>query len=168
MIWNSAQFDTITFEIVPRVTSVVSASNTYYNIYDWYLIVPAAGDGTVQITSDITTVTGGLVFIPPDYDGIRRVPCFWNAIWNSTSKRFENISPAPLGNGEYNMFAVEIVLNRFVNRIPVLGDGFEMMQSADADQLGQGMRLKATLHTALPDHYWNVGCILTMHRARTV
>jgi hypothetical protein len=108
-----------------------------------------------------------LIYIPYDYDGNRTVPCFWNADWNSTTKVFENISAAPLGNGNYNMFAAEVVLSRFVNKIPVLGNGFEMMQSADADQLGQGMRLKAILNTTLPDHYWNVGCILTMHRART-
>jgi hypothetical protein len=167
MIWSEAQFDTITFEIIPRVTPVVPASNTYYNLYGGYLVVPAAGDGTFQVTSDITSSSGGLVYIPYDYDGNRTAPCFWNATWNATTKVFENISAAPLGNGNYNMFAAEVVLSRFVNKIPVLGNGFEMMQSADADQLGQGMRLKATLHTTSPDHYWNVGCILTMHRART-
>lgn len=167
MIWNNAQFDTITFEIVPRVTPIIPASGTYFNLYGGYLVVPAAGDGTYQVTSDITTASGGLVYIPPDYDGNRVAPCFWNATWNTNTKRFENISAAPLGNGSYNMFAAEVTLSRFVNKIPVLGNGFEMMQSADADQIGQGMRLKATLVTIAPDHYWDVGCILTMHRART-
>jgi len=66
------------------------------------------------------------------------------------------------------MFAAEVSMSRFVNRIPVYGEGFEMMQSADADRLGSGMRFRARLDTAAPDHYWNVGCILTTHRARTV
>jgi hypothetical protein len=168
MIWSGAQFDTITFEIVPRVTSVVPASNTYFNLYGGYLVVPAAGDGTIQVVSDITTHSGGLVEIPLDYDGNRIAPCFWNADWNTTTKRFENISAAPLGNGKYNMFAAEVVMNRFVNRIPVYGEGFEMMQSADADKFGSGMRFRARLDTSTPDHYWNVGCILTMHRSRSV
>ena len=168
MIWDGAQFDTITFEIVPRVTAVVPASNTYFNLYGGYLVVPAAGDGTIQVVSDITTHSGGLVEIPIDYDGNRIAPCFWNADWNTTTKRFENISAAPLGNGKYNMFAAEVVMNRFVNRIPVYGQGFEMMQSADADKFGSGMRFRAKLETNSPDHYWNVGCILTMHRARSV
>jgi hypothetical protein len=168
MIWSGAAFDTITFEIVPRITSVTPASNTYYNLYGGYLVVPAAGDGTIQVTSDITTHSGGLVEIPIDYDGNHIAPAFWNADWNTTTKLFENISAAPLGNGKYNMFTVEVPLNRFVNKIPVLGDGFEMMQSADADKFGSGMRFRAKLETSMPDHYWNVGCILTMHRARSV
>jgi len=168
MIWSGAQFDTITFEIVPTVTSVVPASGTYFNLYGGYLVVPAAGDGTIQVVSDITTHSGGLVEIPADYDGRMLAPAFWNADWNTTTKRFENISAAPLGNGKFNMFAAEVSMSRFVNRIPVYGEGFEMMQSADADRLGSGMRFRARLDTAAPDHYWNVGCILTTHRARTV
>lgn len=167
MIWSGAQFDTITFEIVPTVASVVPASGTYYNLYGGYLVVPAAGDGTIQVTSDLTSASGGLVHIPYDYDGNRSAPCFWNATWNTVTKQYENITAAPLGNGNYNIFAAEVTLSRFVNRIPVIDNGFEMMQSADADQLGQGMRFRARLDTAEPDHYWNVGCILTMHRART-
>jgi hypothetical protein len=80
---------------------------------------------------------------------------------------YENITAAPLGNGNFNMFTQEISLNRFVNKIPMLGQGFERMQTADSDQLGQGMRLKTTMETNTPDHYWSVGCILTLHRAKS-
>lgn len=168
MIWNQAKFDMITFEIVPRTVSGTVSSGTYFNVYGGYLVVPAAGDGTFQLLSDITQPHGGLVHIPFDYDGNRTAPCFWNATWNSTTKQFENITAAPFGDGMFNMFTVEVSLARFINKIPVIGNGFEMMQSADADQIGQGMRLRARLETSPPDHDWDVGCILTMHRARSI
>jgi len=168
VIWHHAQFDTISFTIIPNVTPVTVASGTYYNLYGGYLIVPAAGDGTIQITSDITEPHGGLVYIPIAEDGIRHTPAFWNADWNTTTKKFENITAAPAGNGEYNMFAIEVPLGRFVNRLPLLDQGFQRMQSADSDELGQGMRLRATLYTNEPDHDWEMACMLTLHRARTV
>lgn len=168
MIWKDAQFDTITFEVVSRTVSVTSGTNTNYNLYGGYMVVPAAGDGTISLLSDITTPHGGLVHIPSDENGERSIPCYWNADWNSTTKVYENITAAPLGNGAFNMFTVEMVLNRFVNKIPMLGEGFEMMQSADADPIGQGMRLKTIMTTNEPDHYWSVGCILTLHRAKTI
>ena len=92
---------------------------------------------------------------------------YWNADWNSTTKEFENITAAPNGDGRYNMFAVEVSLNRFVNRIPLLHYGFQMLQSADTAELGQGMRLKATAHTWGEDHAWKVACALTMHRQKS-
>lgn len=168
VIWNRAQFDTISFTIVPIVTSTTVTSGTFYNLYDGYLIVPAAGDGTIQVTSDITDPRGGLVYIPIGEDGTRAIPAFWNADWNTTTKKFENITAAPEGNGEYNMFSVEAPLGKFVNRLPLLNQGFQRMQSADSDQLGQGMRLRATLYTNPPDHDWEMACMLTLHRARTV
>jgi hypothetical protein len=168
MIWQSANFDTITFEIVPRVVNVTSGTNTYYNLYGGYLVIPAAGDGTIELLSDITEHDGGLVYIPLDEEGNRTTPCFWNADWNSTTKKYENITAAPLGNGSFNMFTVEVPLHRFVNKIPMLGEGFERTQTADADEIGHGMRLRTTMITNDPDHYWSVGCILTLHREKTV
>jgi len=168
VIWNKAQFDTISFNIVPIVTPTTVTSGTFYNLYGGYLIVPATGDGTIQITSDITDPRGGLVYIPIGEDGTRATPAFWNADWNTTTKKFENISAAPAGDGEYNMFSVEVPLGKFVNRLPLLNEGFQRMQSADSDELGQGMRLRATLYTIEPDHDWEMACMLTLHRARTV
>lgn len=168
VIWHGAKFDSITFEIVPRTVSGTYGENTFYNIYNGFLVVPAAGDGTFQLLSDITLPHGGLIYMPPDYDGLRSVPCFWNAKWNSISKKYENISPAPLGDGNFNMFTSEVSLSRFVNRLPLVEFGFQMMQSADSELLGQGMRLRARMDTIYPDHDWTVACILTLHRARSV
>ena len=168
VIWHNAQFDTISFTIIPITTNYTVSSGTNYNLYGGYLVVPAAGDGTIQVTSDITDPRGGLVYIPISEDGVRHTPAFWNAEWNSTTKKYENITAAPYGNGEYNMFTVEVPLGRFVNRLPLLGQGFQRMQSADSDEIGQGMRLRATLYTTDPDHDWEMACMLTLHRAHTV
>lgn len=166
MIWENADFDTITFEMVPRVTTVQAASNTNYDLYGGYLIVPASdGTGSIEITSDITSPIGGLVYMP-DSDTGSPPTAYWNADWNSVTKKFENITPAA-GNGRYNMFAAEIVFARFVNKIPVVGNGFKRLQSADSDQLGHGMRLKSTIITYGEDHTWKIACILTMHREKT-
>lgn len=167
IIWKDAMFDLISFGVVPIVTQTVVSSGTNYNLYNNYLIVPAAGDGTIDITSDITDFRGGLVYMPLNENG-NRSAAFWNADWNSTTKKFENIAPAPNGDGEYNMFAVEVILSRFVNKQTMLGNGFQKMQTADADELGQGMRLRIDINTTEPDHDWASGCVLTLYRERSV
>jgi hypothetical protein len=168
--WKDALLDTITLEMVPIVTTTIVGSNTNYNLYGGYLIVPAAGNGTVAITSDITTHTGGLVYIPDD-DQHNTPLAFWNATWNTTTKRYENITPAPYGNGRYNMFSVEVTLARFINKVPLLASGFIALNSSDTDQIGNGMRLKViadTNTTISGDHTWSMASILCMHRARSV
>jgi len=151
---------------VPRLTGTEAGADTNYNLYGGYMIVPAAGDGTLSITSDITTPIGGLVYMPDSETGVNPT-AFWNADWNSTTKEFENITAAPTGNGRYNMFTVEVTFSKFVNQIPLLASGFEMLQASDVTQVGQGMRLKAEYETYGTDHDWQVACLLTLNRQRT-
>ena len=167
--WKGCHLDTISLSVVPRVTGTTVSSGTYYNLYGGYLIVPAAGDGTIQITSDITTHSGGLVYIPDDDLG-NPPTAFWNAEWNTTTKQYENITPAPYGDGRYNMFAAEVPLAKFVHSIPLLESGFIALNSSDTDQLGHGMRIKMTADTNndIPDHDWSIACTMCMHRAKTV
>jgi len=167
IIWKDAQFDLISFEIVPIVPTWTLSSGTNYKLYNNYMIVPAAGDGNVEITSDLGNPRGGLVFMPTDETG-NKSPGFWNADWNFDTNRYENITPASDGNGNYNIFAYEVPLNRFVNKQTMIGNGFQRMQTADADELGQGMRLRVTGVTTEPDHDWYCGCVLTLYRERTV
>lgn len=166
--WHSAMGDTITAEIVPRVTDIVSSSGTDYNLYGGYLIVPAApGTGNIEIVSSITTHSGGLVYTPLNDEGIRPT-AYWDADWNTSTKRYENISPNYAGTGKYNMFAAEISFVKFFNLIPLLGDGFEKFQSSDSDELGHGMRMKLTIETNLPNHAWSAACVMTLHRESSV
>lgn len=170
--WDGCYLDTLDLKVVPRVTSTVTSSGTNYNLYGGYLIVPAVpGTGTIDITSDITTSSGGLVFMPRN-DLNEPSTAYWNAEWDTTNKRFINISAAPSGDGEYNMFAVEVDLAHFVRRMPLLNAGFIALNSSDTDELGHGMRLKmvadTNTSTDIGDHDWAVACTMCLHRAKTV
>jgi hypothetical protein len=171
--WCKCKLDTLNLSIVPRVTSTVTSNNTNYNLYGGYLIIPAVpGTGTVEITSDITTHSGGLVYIPNN-DLDENPTAFWNADWNTSTKRYENITAAPAGNGRYNMFSLEITIAKFVRSMPLLDSGFIALNSSDTDQLGHGIRLKmeATTNTTISgvgDHDWSVACTLCLHRKRSV
>ena len=168
--WKDTYFDTISLEIVPTVTSTITSSGTNYNLYNGYLIVPAAGDGYIDIASDITINNGGLVYMPDDDLG-NPPTAFWNAEWDINSKSYINITPAPYGNGRYNMFSIEVTLAKFINKIPLLGSGFIPLNSSDTDRLGSGMRIKITGNTEkelVEDHSWSMASILCMHRERTI
>lgn len=165
--WKNCDLDSVCFEVVPRIVNYTASSGTNYNLYGGYLVIPAAGDGTINVTSDITTHSGGLIYMPDSDDGISPT-AYWNADWNITTKGFENISAAPSGNGRYNMFTVEVVLARFANKIPFLVNGFLQLQTSDIDQLGQGMRFKMYNHTHGTDHEWTVAAMITLHREKSV
>jgi len=164
LTWSNAQYDHVSMEIVPRVTSYSSSSNTYYNLYGGYLIIPAAGDGLIDVAAEDIK----LIEMPVSRDTGLRAAAFWNADYNSSTHQYENVTAAPLGNGVYNMFGIEIILNRFVNKFLVLRNGFYMLQSADTNELGAGMRLKLRLNTEGTDHDWDASCGLTFHRERTI
>lgn len=167
--WKDCNMDTLTLEMVARVTQTQAGSNTNYNLYGGYIIVPAAGNGTLDITSDITDPNAGLVYMP-DNDLGEAPTAFWNADYNSTTKLYENITPAPSGNGRYNMFTIEAVFARFVNEMPLLGSGFIALNSSDTDQMGHGMRLKMISKTNpnVDDHNWSLACLMCLHRDHSV
>jgi len=167
--WSTCKMDTLTLEMVCRPTAVVPGSNTNYNLYKGYLIIPAAGNGTIEVTADLTHPNNGLIYIP-DNDLGESPLAFWNADYNSDTKLYENISPAPYGNGRYNMFPTEIVFGRFVNTMPLLGSGFIALNSSDTDRMGHGMRLKmvATTNPNVDDHEWSIACLMCLHRESSV
>jgi len=168
--WAGALLDTIDLKIVNRATDTVSGTGTNYNVYGDYLIIPAyPGTGTVQITSDITTSTGGLVYMPLNDLGVRTT-AFWNATWNPSTCVFEDISAAPLGDGHYNMFSKEIDLSHIVRSMNLIESGFIALNSSDVDQIGHNMRLKFTtdINTSIRDHDLLVACTLCLHRSRSV
>lgn len=161
--WFDAQNDKIRCEIVPKVTDSTASVSTNYNLYNGYLIIPAAGDGTIDVNpSDIE-----LVESPINKLGIRQ-PAFWNATWNTTTKKFENILPAPLGNGQYNMFAIEVSLIRFVYDIILDGVSSIRFYSKDINEIYTGMRFKFSIFTSSIDHTWETSIMLMMYREKTV
>jgi len=167
IIWSDALFDTINLDVVTRYPGYIidSTANTSFELNTTYgLIVPSLS-GNVVFTGNILSPTGGLVYMPLGDEGTR-MTAFWNADWNSTTQMFENLTPAPYGNGEYNIFAAEINLFRFINRLPLLGTGFEKLQTADTQELGHGMRIRLSADTN-GDHSWKVSFVATLYRNRT-
>jgi len=167
--WKDCQMDTITLEMVPRVTITQPGVNTNYNLYGGYIIIPAAGNGTIDVVGDITHPNNGLVMMP-DGDLREKPTAFWNADYNTSTKLYENITPATYGNGRYNMFSIEIVFARFLNAMPLLGSGFISLNSSDTDEMGHGMRLKmsASTNPSSADHNWAVACLMCLHRQKSV
>ncbi len=166
LTWKGGNFDQVDCSIVPRVTNVVPGENTFYNLYNGYLIVPAAGDGQYNLASDITDPNGGLVYMPKSDLGIRP-QAFWDADWNPETMKYENIRANLTGTGMFNMFAAEVPFNRLFTRVPLLGDGFVELRTSDTSELGHGMRFKITYYTNGEDHDWGLAFAFVLHRKYT-
>lgn len=171
--WKDCYLDTLDLQMVTRATPFTVSSGTNYDLYGGYLIVPTIpGTGTISLTGDITEHDGGLVYMPNN-DEDEAPTAFWNADWDTGTKKFTNIQPAPAGDGRYNMFASEIVVAHFVRKMSLLNSGFIALNSSDTDQLGHGMRLKMIADTnttvsGVGDHDWSIACTMCLHRAKTV
>jgi len=162
MMWKDALNDLVTLVTVPKLTTYEAGSNTYYNLYGGYLVIPAAGNGT------ITPLVMKLVEVPLNEYGNRSGAGYWNATYNTTTKAFESITAAGAGDGRFNMFTVEVSLDRFINRVPLLGSGHMLLDTYDASQIGHNMRMKITLETSGTDHEWWWCGGLKPYRKRTV
>jgi hypothetical protein len=163
--WQGCDFDHLCLDVVPIVTTTQAGTDTNYNSYGG-IIIPAEGDGTLDVTADLTDPQGGLVYMPTDELGITP-PAYWNADWNDTTNEFENIAPAPAGNGRYNMFPAEVIFERFVNNMVLLGDGFIKFQTSDISEIGHGMRAKVVAETYGTDHDWKMAVTLVLNRLET-
>jgi len=166
VIWKEADFDRVNLEVVPQVTEYTADSSTLFQTYGPY-IIPAAYTGNINVATDTTAMK--LVEMPLSRDTGLRKPGYWKADYNEETHTFSNLTAAPDGDGIYNMFCAEVVLSRFVNEIILVNDGFLMLQTADVEQLGHGMRLKLHAHTNTDetDHSWKAGFILTLNRENT-
>ena len=174
IIWEGAKpGDSGACSAVSSVMPTAPGTNTNFNLYGGYLIVPAAGNGTLQVTGDMTSINpsaGCFVEMYVDEVGVMP-PAFWNADYNPSTRRFENITPAPYGNGKFNMFAVEVYFSRFVNHLNLIGTGSVNLRSDDSATLTHGMRLLHHMNTStmddVADHEWSFSVVLTLQRDRT-
>ena len=160
--WNTARFDRVMMEIVPQVTVYTPGTNTFFNVYGGYLVVPAAGDGYANISPEDMR----LVEVPLNIDDptVRQGPGYWNAEYDVATHSFQNLTAAPMGDGQYNMFAAEVTLERVAN-ICLVGDNKVLnLKTEDVAEFGHGMRIRLTLETLTPDHVWDVSIILCTHR----
>lgn len=161
--------DQLTCEVVNKVTNITTGQiNTNYNLYGGYMIIPAAGDGTIQVDpADMRLVrclksqTTGIT--PPGY---------WTGDWNSTTGLWENVTPVPDGTGTHNMFSVELVLDRFANHINML-DGQKMfLHIQDAAQFSRELMLKfhndTNVSKGVTDHDYMIVVNLYLFRSKTL
>jgi hypothetical protein len=51
VMWENADFDTLSLIIIPCVTTYTAGINTNYNLYGGYIVIPAAGNGTITPTN---------------------------------------------------------------------------------------------------------------------
>lgn len=167
LIWRDAEFDTACLGIVPRPTSYSDGSNTYFNAA-YGLILPAAGDGLVTVLPQDMN----LVEMPAGLDYGDAKMAFWNADYDSTTHTFSNISAAPYGNGQYNMFSTEVCLGTFANRILLVGGSDYDFTSKDTFELGHNMRLKFVTRTrgvdatGGGDHNWRAAAVIALYRQK--
>ena len=160
--WANAAFDMLSFSLVPKTTTYSSGSNTNYDLYGGYLVIPAAGDG------EITVADNDRVLIQNTPNEFGDMPAgYWDADWNTSTKAFENIAPNYTGTGEYNMFGVEVVLHKFMNRRRLIGTGRKDCMTEDVAQLGHGLRMKVEAHTHGTDHAWSGCATLMLYRQKT-
>lgn len=168
--WHNAQLDTLSLQMVPRTVTVSGVTGGDKTVYGGYIVVPTPpGYGDYEVVNDLTEPAGGLVYMPNnDLDELPTA--YWDADYNETTHKYENIRPNYTAQGRYNIFSYEIVFAEFMRQIPFLRDGFIPLNSSDTDQLGHGMRLKmiADTNKTVSDHDWSVACIMCLHRDRSV
>lgn len=162
-LFTGAVFDEVSMYAVPIVTPSISGVNTNYQSYGGYLVVPAAGNGDLTIDSEDIVLVQSTI----DLDtGVRR-PGFWNADYSTSTKLFSNITPAPSGNGEFNIFYTEVILRQFVHKICMLGNNSIPLLSDDASPVGHNMKIVVKVETIGDDHDWKMSAILTLYRKKT-
>jgi hypothetical protein len=165
LTWSGCELDRITVDVVPDTCMIQDSPTGNFTKYDPILLPAVPGTGDCNIISDVYAYTGGLVTRDNPTDPTQSPgPAFWNADFNEETGRFENLTPAPAGDGEYNIFYKERILNKIFNDIQLLKGGFQIFNSSDADQVTHGFRLRCKFETVPPDHEWTVSGIIVMHR----
>lgn len=162
--WDSADFDEWHCCIVPSVTTYSAGTNTNYDLFGGYLIIPAAGNGSITV-NDADRV---LVEVTKNELGDLAGAGYWDADYNTTTKAFENITANLTGTGRFNMFGAEVAFHKYVHNFIMIGSGAVRLTAFDADQLGHNVRLRFDFTTVGTDHEWKFTGNITMFRKRTI
>jgi len=171
--WTSAVQDTVSLFVMAYGSTTTAGTNTNYTTlaypghpWDGKLIVPAAANGAIDVTTPVL-----IGFYPnSNKDESATPPRYWNATWNPATKVYDNITAAPAGDGEFNMFTDEMTLFCFAREIILEGNNFMPwpFQTYDAQRLGDGMFLRLVPNTNGVDHAWKCMTTLVMYRASTL
>ena len=171
--WASAVQDVVSLYVMAYGSTTAGGASTNYTTlalpghpWDGKLIIPATGDGDLDVTTAV--LVGFYHSTTKENSGY--VSRYWNATWNPATKVYDNITAAPLGDGEFNMFTEEMSLFCFAREIILEGDNYApwLFQSHDSQRLGDGMFLRLIPKTAGVDHTWRCMTTLIMHRENTI
>jgi len=162
--WHDAIFDELTVSIVPQVTTYSTSTNTDYDLYNGYMIIP---NGTSTGTIAVNDADRKLVQVSLNEFGQKASAGYWDADYNTTTKQFENITANASGDGDFNMFSTEVIFHSYLNKFIMHGTDRESLTAFDADQLGHGTRLKFVLDTIGTDHNWQFNGAIVMFREKS-
>jgi hypothetical protein len=152
-------FDKVCMAIMPAVTSYMETSGTFYTLTEYGIVVPAAGDGNIQLTEIPKLVAAGY------NDTGTTNPGYWDADFNISTGTFDNIQPNIYGTGEYNIWGTEIPLSRFLNKLILIGSGQIHLETQEQGQIFHGMRIRVSISPNLdPDHDFQISAILCTYR----
>ena len=173
--YSNCMFDRISCHIVPTLVNYTSGTNTNYKSYNG-IIISTDGDGDIELNPNlINQPDGGLIQVKYDETGRKISAGFWDANWNNDTLQFDNITSAPDGSGDFNLFYYEMVFSTFVID-HLIGSGSESYQSSDVDRLWHGMRIKLVtqtcgfdwVHDDIVDHDWQLCVRYTLHRQKVI
>ena len=162
--YQGAHFDQFCFYISTVITPHTPGNGTNFQLLPSHgIIIPAAGNGNAVVnTSDLTT----LVSVVPRTDSGIFPAAFWNATSNRTTGKYENLTPAPTGNGRYNIFYIEVILKRYLNDITLLGTDLLSFETTDPTQLASNLKCNYMFTTVGDDHNWQAVCYISMYRRK--
>jgi len=160
-----AEFDSFCFYISTKPTPTTPQAGTIFKQTSKGIIVPVTeGAGDVNIdTENLTT----LVSVVPRTDNGTLPAAYWNATYNLTTGKYENLTPAPDGKGKYNIFFVEAILKRYINNICLIGNTHPKFETSDPSELGTNMLCNYRFTTNMnPDHEWKASIYVSMFREK--
>lgn len=164
--YSGAKFDRFCFYISTETTPVVETSGTNFQRYPSKgIIIPAAGTGDVSIdTSNLTTLVG----VVPRTDFGTYPTAFWDADYNTSTGKYENLTPNPYGKGKYNIFYQEVVLKRYINNLGLLGTDFFKFETTDPSELSSNLKCNYMFTTTGEDHDWQAIVFISMFREKII
>jgi hypothetical protein len=130
-------------------------------MYGTLIMVPGVGTKTVEdwdLIKPVEMVANEFGTIPAGY---------WDADYNTTSHKFENYTFKADGTGRYNVFATEVVLQKFIPEFLMLGNDHFDCHPSDCSQVGHGMRFKVLWKTRGTNHNWGFCAAIKLFRKYT-
>jgi len=152
VMWETAGWgDYINNSVFSRPTLLQTSINLDYEIVSNKVKYATGGAGTG---------THGFASTPVLVPNVNKTG-YWN--YNGT------LTPNLTQTGAYDIYDIEVEVNRFHNKVPLFGSAtaFNMLQSADSSLVPNNYFLRITAYN-MSNTTWKVWFIMTLYRERTV